>query len=793
MFAGECLLIRQRAKQRIDRAQPRRSAAPAAILLVAAMLIASAPGVSAQVELVPITETLVQLRGPGWQIEYGTNPHFDKWVKNESAAQAWFAHGLWLRRIDTKKGVVTGRWQFPGKVLEIASAGSGGYEVTVLVEEGFTNEAGESKRPMKIAFDPPRSAIPFWPTGNLLLLRMTLTEMDSGFGFRVQGIRGEKVTAGQSREAGEKTPEFINKLDATTARQFLPHFEELARRDSFTPFIQAALAKLLRDAGDPRADAAFRQAIEIPGAEYVELFQLAFYLERFGEREAARAAFDRAYHLFWERGNDPRLLTFLIDRLIYFVTPHWPPEQQPPGEVRREILERIYLVAPHAEGAELAWKLYSEQLEREGDTAAARNWRARAEDARQNSLLLMDLDFVGRLDQFVWILPGGVLAGVIFVVVLYLRYRPQRRFDQAARRRAPLLNLAYWSRRERLGFAAIALAAWLGTGFATCWAVVLLHYASLPTGLANGSFAGPAGEHVFQHRLPATPERDLLLAISRHQSGENAQAEALYRRLPQFAESWNNLGVLLKNAGREDEARQAFERALEIDPALAEAALNLGRPQVAGESAAGASFWAQVYATNQPGRPMLAPPRRPQLMRAFAGGGLYRTALRALAGPFAAGGLRVGQLLGESVGLGRLYQVGCLLLAALALGLLFAVPTQPVTQPPGRWQSVREALFPGTSPSWGVFGGVVLLGWTYSIIQLLLVWIYGTPRIFLSISAPNLVRSYGIPWEVSTGRLLQDLGPGWPWLIVPPLLIFAVNLALVLRARNRERSVSAEA
>jgi Flp pilus assembly protein TadD len=54
------------------------------------------------------------------------------------------------------------------------------------------------------------------------------------------------------------------------------------------------------------------------------------------------------------------------------------------------------------------------------------------------------------------------------------------------------------------------------------------------------------------------------------------QKEAL-RLQPNDADGWNNLGMEQVMAGSTTDARQAFNRALQIDPAHAEARANLQR------------------------------------------------------------------------------------------------------------------------------------------------------------------------------------------------------------------------
>lgn len=742
-------------------------------LAVMTVFWAAVPPARAQAEMQMVSDTMIEIRGAGWRLRYGTLSRTNQYKTFFTTApgnRAWFGHARWLRMIDTKKGIVIGRWHLPGQILNVTPAGDR-YEVEFEVDEGFPNDAGRMQYPMKILFDPNAPEIPFWPRGTLVLYRVPLQEIEQPLSGLAAGPAGIPAWA---------------KLNLESARKAIPIYEEMVRRDPLSPSLRVGLGKLLQDAGDPRAGSVFREALEVRTTDYTELFQISHALERLGDREAARMAFEHAYRDFWERGNDPRLMIALIPRLILLVRPVWKPDETPPEEVRREVLERTYLLSPHAEWSEMVWKIYAEYLERKGKPDEAAVWHARAEDARQNSLYVPSTDYIARIDDLLWIVPAGFLACLFFLAIFSLRYRPQRRLDLAAGRRPPFFNLAYWSRRERYAFASVALAVWIGTGVVNCGLEVFLRFAALPLSTAAGSYAGPASQGVFQKLLPGTPERDLLLAIAYQQSRENGKAEALYRRLPQFAESWNNLGVLLKNAGKEAEARQAFERALQMQPALAEAELNLGRPP--------RTLWTELHKKYLAGQPMLAPPRRAQMVRAFSGGSPYRVVYRSLAGPFA--GKRLENLLGVANAdppmkiLARILTAFPVIALVLALAILFVVPSRPVTQPPGRWHSIWEVVFPGTSPAWGVLGGMALLGWCYYLAQLAIVWKTNTPRILMAIIMPNILRSFGVPWEGSGWELFRYLGPSWAWLLVPPALLFVVNLVVVWRAWSRERSAA---
>jgi len=49
------------------------------------------------------------------------------------------------------------------------------------------------------------------------------------------------------------------------------------------------------------------------------------------------------------------------------------------------------------------------------------------------------------------------------------------------------------------------------------------------------------------------------------------------QRRPAYAEAWNNLGNVLAYRGRSDEAVQAYERAVALDPDYVTAFVNLAR------------------------------------------------------------------------------------------------------------------------------------------------------------------------------------------------------------------------
>jgi hypothetical protein len=121
-------------------------------------------------------------------------------------------------------------------------------------------------------------------------------------------------------------------------------------------------------------------------------------------------------------------------------------------------------------------------------------------------------------------------------------------------------------------------------------------------------------------------------------------------------------------------------------------------------------------------------------------------------------------------------------IALFAVALLFIFPYREVTQPPGKRHWVWEMVFPGTAPLWHVFGGLVLIAWTYLVIQDLCLIFIGTPYLITGISIPSTV-GYGVP-DPARG-IYSLINPSWVWVYLAPAVLFAVNLVLVLRARRR--------
>ncbi|HEV2351606.1 MAG TPA: hypothetical protein VG028_17380 [Terriglobia bacterium] len=124
------------------------------------------------------------------------------------------------------------------------------------------------------------------------------------------------------------------------------------------------------------------------------------------------------------------------------------------------------------------------------------------------------------------------------------------------------------------------------------------------------------------------------------------------------------------------------------------------------------------------------------------------------------------------------------ILLLYAVGLLFLLPMRDVSQPPGRRQPAWEVLFPGTSPAWHVFGGLVLIAWTYFVLQILLIFFIGTCYLLTGDATPSTL-AYGVPGTNTALDLFRLINPSWVWVYLAPAVLFAVNLFVVLRSRGR--------
>jgi len=702
----------------------------------------------------------IEVTGGGrtpWKLRYGTAgfSNADRTLLAKvRPGRAYFSHGQYLRSIDTDRGMVLGRWLMPGIVTRIVPKGENGTaEITTEEPFDFPSSSRESSV-STFAFDPLHPDIPP-ATGCNSMAEGMLPEREAGYLYGAKDMKPDQ------------------------ARALMPEAQEAVRRDPFSPWLGVMLGKLLLATGDPGADAAFAQAIHST-TSFQELIPISGFLENLGSGRIADEAFQRGYQNFLQSGNDPRLVTWLIVRLwMYPVI--W---EDIPKDRRAAVAERIYQLTPYAEGTELAWQEYAESATTPG---RKRLWMNRAEETQKKSGLVSNLLSL-QLDIALLVGIACAFTQLVFVLVSYVRYRGQQRYDRATaasrsvgrRNRLAFINLQYWSMPQRIGFVLIFVMAWYCYGWIG-QSLAPTFLTEVPMSISSGTLAAPSTRQFLQHRLAATPDRDFLMALSLQQGGDYAAATQLYQRLPQYAESWNNLGTIWRMHGREADAIGAFQKSLQAEPTLAEAAFNLGRPTT--------NYWTQIHQQYVPNTPMLALPPKRVWVNAYVGSPpLKRLALASL-GPLHPWHLDINSMTIATGVTKASYILWAIFATALVLTVWqFAFPRQTVQQPPGIGGKVLGILFPGTAREWGYAGGLVLVVWIFLLLQLILTKWVGSPYIMSDIAVPNLVKAYGI--GTSQAERVSLMNPGWTWLYLAPTVLGLLNLMVsfsTIRAKVRQR------
>jgi tetratricopeptide (TPR) repeat protein len=730
--------------------------APAILAVVLPAVLAASEAFAQDVRLDRPTNSLIEITGGAgdarWTLRYGgvaaTNGAL---LQKVSEGRACFSHGSWLRLIDTDAGMVIGRWRFPGEILEMTPSANGTITIVIRVPPSV----GKGRH--SVSFDPISGTVPRWESGGLSPLVAPSTEADMLLRATSSGRLWETPAA-----------------DAATR---IPDLVELIRRDPLSPWLQIALGKLLKDVGDERASQAFAAAVAVKSTDFTELFRISAMLERLDQPTEAAEAFERAYADFLSRGRDPRLLQFLITRLqLYSPAPGNADELD--DRERDRLITRIYQVAPTGEATDLAWRLYADYLDSQGRAAEARTWRERAQVAANESLNGNPYHVLLAHDRPFLFAMGCLLAIVSLLVGLFLKYRRQVRLRLAAdiRPKRPLYflpySLAYWNVTERLTLLLLASAGWVAIGLASVYATLILRSWSGP--ILFGGLGGPVVEHWLTTELPDTPARTLAAAIGHQQIGEGKDAERLYRALPQYAESWNNLGVILSDEGKADEARAAYARAREIDPMLPEAALNLGEQT--------SNAVVNLHGKYLPGRPMIAPPTREHLLEALMGNVWTHRYLWALAGPLPVVG-SIERLAGLTPMWGLAYQF-LLWLPAAILILIFIPIRTDLTQSPGSGFRLAEVIAPGLAPLWGVLSGPVLALWSLLVLIIVATAVSGSPYVIAS--AWSFVGRFLLPPGLPDAGTVFDPNP--LLIYTAAAALFGVNVALIWRARQAERA-----
>jgi len=700
----------------------------------------TAPRLSAgEIEVRQINNFLLGLSGGSgaraWHIRYGTvrrDAEFKTLAGPGSVA--YFSHYNWLRRIDTDKGIVTGRWLFPGQAITGLQWMDGHLRVDV-AQSGNRN----GPVPRSFEFDPGNPRV---PVANQIYSEVS----------RAEGLRGFARIRG---------------FTVTEAQRVLPELENAFRRDAFSPWLAIALGHIYRVLSRPESERTIDLGVRTASAYFSELLDISNYLEEKNEREAARLAFELGYADFWQQGQDPRLTSFLLVQGLII-------RPDTPSSIQRALIDRAYATGPWVDGAARAWELYGKSLAADGDSKEAQLWLERAKEARNNGLLVSGDDRYFEALTASLVTSTTLAAALLYVVVLYFRYRPQRKARGAAERAAGVsrpgfCNVEYWRRSERLAFLSIVALAWIAEGFAGS----ALRASSVQSfgffEMKDGSLLGPSSLYSLESRIAKSPERDLLLAIAYQRDGQPEKAASLYRNLPQLAESWNNLGVLLKTTGDAEGSRRSFDQALRLRPDFPEAEWNLGKP-ARGE-------WVKLHEQYAADKPMMTVPTRAQVLKAY---GIREDSVgwaTVLRGPLEKDD-DVNKFFRPR---GRMRAGVLIFLATGALILVFMHPREVLLAPPRR-QIVLELLFPGTARMWGALGGIVLVAACYASSAL---WPPGWTRMYSYMNYGTSFRRFPLPFSVTMGGAPAFLSPIPSFWWLAALLMLNAGVVLLWKWRRK--------
>jgi len=404
--------------------------------------------------------------------------------------RAFFSHGCWMRWIDTKRGIVIGRWRFPGEITNMVVEGS---ILKVQVTDKYDDHHAFTQI---VDFDPRNPATPPGVAQMLILLRIPAVEFLHPFfsPYLPKGISNSGFYTLQKFP----TP--------AQSKALIPQLESVVRHDSLSPWLQILYAVTLAHADDPRAAAALDRALKTP-SDYTEWLPISAFLEKFSTSSAADAAFELGYSDLIRRGIDPRLFGGIIQRLLLY-----PVDFNEANPTRRRVLvEHVYRLNPYTESSALAWTSFA----RAAATPEERNlWRERAAKSSANTPHVF-ADFAHQLDLGLLFCGASLYLTPLFLIISYVRHRPQRRADLRRLKencapfwkRLTLLNVQYWSMSQRIGIVLITLLSTFVVGTLKQASVGITREGVLPMSVVSGDYSGPVAQWFLQNKLPDVPER----------------------------------------------------------------------------------------------------------------------------------------------------------------------------------------------------------------------------------------------------------------------------------------------
>jgi tetratricopeptide (TPR) repeat protein len=363
-------------------------------------------------------------------------------------------------------------------------------------------------------------------------------------------------------------------------------WRERSERDPTNPFVRLEWGAAALRAGDSNGATLMRQALEVNAPFYV-FVGLASRFEDLRQTELAQGALERAKRAFAAAGYDPGF-PISKEALAAF--------GDPLGEARRLFaaqnpvrgaawLEYVRATTPRFPGYNVVYGEFASYLEGQGRSAEGADWRRLSAELDAGTTYGLGDQGFTRLEAFGALGLALTLACYLLLqFVLMLKYYPQQTRDLqshggrfGATSRAPLVRLrhsliGYQTITEKL----IGVLLLVGSvGVLGVW-----QYARQGGEFVRSSALGlgTAGGAAYFQSLSNVPSSGnaFLTGLGAQLDGDTNRALESYEAAGSVAGARNNAGTIWQARGDTPRAQSEFSQALEIDPNLMAAKLNLG-------------------------------------------------------------------------------------------------------------------------------------------------------------------------------------------------------------------------
>lgn len=502
------------------------------------------------------------------------------------------------------------------------------------------------------------------------------------------------------------------------------------QQNAFNPFLGLRAALQAREAGQTKQAAADLRRLMAAPQPFPVWVKLAARLDAAGYLEQADLALERARADAAARGYDPAIRVSRAALQAYGAPTGYILTLLEQGRLNRaEVwLRHLRALHPRHEGSEALYLLFAEQLESQGRSGEAAEWRRFADSLRSETLYHLGPQGLSVLGDMSGLLASALALSLVLAAWTTLHRarslqqigRQRQSPPKHSRRRPPLQQLrhsvlAYTGAGERLVLLGLSLGLVLSLS-GELWASRTAQLLAAPA-LNLGTYGGAWSENGLA-RLPlgSNPDAALLRGLSTQLAGDLSGARVRYQAARDLACTRNNLGAISAVRGDRPSADAFFRSALSVQPDLGAAAYNLGFPVL--------TLGSEFQALYRGGEPRLCYPDDRSLIRALGGsvGDLWRA-------QWTMPGVQLREI-GAQAAQGKLHPWALLWLAealALAILVLALLPVRSGTQtesaplPTYPGSSLLAWLLPGSGLLEWVWGGPLLLVWTTAA----LAWVGG--------------------------------------------------------------------